>query len=74
MSKRLTPSLVIFLSKSLKITVETQKFCINLVKNYLSDRQQRVRLSENYPRQPSSRDNFTERVYENCVTETRLPY
>ena len=25
-----------------------------------------------YPRQPSSRDNFTERLYENCVTKTKL--
>ena len=25
-----------------------------------------------YPRQPSSRNNFTERLYENCVTETKL--
>ena len=25
-----------------------------------------------YPRQPSHRDNFTKRLYENCVTETQL--
>ena len=25
-----------------------------------------------YPRQPSPRDNFTKRLYENCVTETQL--
>ena len=25
-----------------------------------------------YPRQPSPRDNFTKRLYENCVTEPQL--
>ena len=39
---------MILLSKSLKITVEVYSNVINLVTNYLSDRQRRVRLSGQY--------------------------
>ena len=54
---------MILLSKSLKITVEVYSNVINLVTNYLSDRQRRVRLSGQY----SSMKTITTGVFQGSI-------